>query len=43
MPTDSRIETADAPSPRCVSLQVGVSGLLQDQLDRWSSNDARRE
>jgi len=29
MPTDSRIKTADARFARCVSLQVGVSGLLQ--------------
>jgi len=33
MPTDSRIKTADAPWQRCVSLQVGVSRLLQCQLD----------
>jgi hypothetical protein len=32
MPTDSRIKTADAPWQRCVSLQVGVSRLLQYQL-----------
>ena len=32
MPTDSRLKTADAPCPPCVSLQVGVSRLLQYQL-----------